>query len=644
MKKKRPAVRAFVFHRGGSMFRVFACFVLLALLLPAALHASRADLRQALDEVLARYPDLAAGVHPTDYRSLDDRIAARELVNRTAMATLGQHFTESYRRSVEEILSQGAVLIGDGQPEFSPIHAAFRRCLSRMGYPESKVRLYLFGSLEIECFSWGLPPERGDGIVGISSRIVRLVLDGDEGLKMSEAELEFLFHRELAHLQAGHGIFQMLTLFARSVEHKLNEEARRALHRLYRSFGLGGIVLTLADGVTKPIQKYLVSLAFRRYYVWDVNAAVSANRAALLALASARTPEEALEAGTRTLLLAMLKDYRMARRVNVPAFLAQVAAQTNLDDMVRNPDRLSVDAALSQGGADVAVNGLGDKILEILRKLLGMSSPSFPIRTAGYVEMVSDLARWRRSRELADTVGCVASANLVDRALLVLRRMSDLDDLSHIREWQLFPGASAADEELHKAKKRLTQALADHLVWDLEVHGNDYEASRLAQLATGLLERSYQYQIVTHRTLEAVAATPGLPAGARSPLSRALIESRFDNLLETALFREDLAQYLKAIEAPAQIYLDYTGYFEKRRDKLVASTASELAAPAWTNELLTWLGRHHSPHRPACQKKAFGLLTAKLAAELKASGQLAMSVAVEQFATEHGLSGGQLAD
>lgn len=627
------------------MFRLVLRFVLLAFLLPAALRASRADLREALADVLARYPDLAAGVHPTDYRSLDDRIAARELVNRTAMATLGQHFTESYRRSVEEILSQGAVLIDGGQPEFAPVRAAFDRCLARMGYPAGKVRLYLFGSLEIEAFSWGLPPERGDGIVGVSSRIVRLVLEGDEGLKMSEAELEFLFHRELAHLQAGHGIFQMLTLFARSVEHKLNEEARRALHRLYRSAGLGGIVLSLADGITRPIQKYLVSLAFRRYYVWDVNAAVSANRAALLALAAAHSPEVALEAGTRTLLLAMLKDYRMARRVNVPAFLAQVAAQTNLDDMVRNPDRLSVDAALSQGGGSGAsVASLGDKILDILRKLLGMSNPSFPVRTAGYVEMVSDLARWRRSREFADTVGSVTSADLVDRALVVLRRMTDLDDLSHIREWQLAPGASQQDQALFQAKQRLTQALADHLVWEASAHAGDYEASRLARLADGLLEQSYQYQIVTHRALEAVAASPDLPAGARAPLARGLIESRFDNLLETALMREDLAQYLKAIETPAQIYLDYTGYFEKRRDKLVADTAAGLITPAQVEQLLTWLGRHHSESRPECQKAAFKALVARLIAALKSSNQTAMAAAVEQFAHDHGLTGGQEAD
>jgi hypothetical protein len=620
----------------------------------------RSDLRAALQEVVARRPDLGSALHPTDYRTLDDRIAARELVNRTTMASLGAAFVDRYRRSVEEILAHGAVRIDAAQPGLAPVHAAFLRCLTRLGIPEAKARLYMFGSLEVEAFAWGLPPSRGDGIIGLSARVVRLHLEGDEGMRMSDAELEFILSRELAHLQADHNVFQMLTLFARSVERELNDQARRLLHQLYKSAGLGGILLSVADGLSRPITKFLISIAFRRYYVWDINAAVGANRAALLSVAQAYPVDDALAAGVRTLLLAMLKDYRLVRRVDVGAFLGQVESQTDLFDIVRNPDRISVDRAISvpaaSAGSAGQIAGLGDKILDIIRRLLGMSFPAFPVRTAGYVEMVSDLARYRKSQDFRDMVAAGSSQDPFDRGMLLLRRITDLDDISHIREFQIAPGASLEDRETHRLKRLLAGALAGHLAADLEAHGGSVDAARLGRVLEQLTTVSFQYQVATHRVLESLAAmqqgaladaavpaaagdapSAGLPPAARRVLDRALIESRFDNLLETATFRDDLALYLRRVEAPAQIYMDYTAYFEKRQVKLIEAEAIALSHPDRLTLLLDWIQKHHDPAWPGVLRTAYGQLLRTLVARLRAAGHLAYASVVESFIAGNGL-------
>jgi len=601
--------------------------------------ASAAGLRETLGAIVGRDAGLGAALHPTDYRTLDDRIAARELVEHTQLARLGALFTEKYRQSTEAMLTSGAVRVDAGQPGFAAVNAIWLRCLERFRIPPERVRLYIFGDLEAASFSWGLPLAQGDGIVGLSSRIVRLFMDGDEGLKLDPLELEFLMCRELAHLQSEHSVYQMLTYFAQSVQDKLSEPARGLLFLIPFQFGLSPFLVVPGMSMLEPLETFLVSLPFRRFMVWDINALVSADRAALLALLADHSLDDALRAGTRVLLLGMMKDYHLVSHVDVGAFLTQVQTSTNLANLVHNPDRWTVDRetagplpAPTEATVRPAPPGLGEKVLDIARRLLGITGPPIPVQTAGYAELIADLANYRSSQELKDVLRLSRSPETFDRALLVLRRLADLDDIAHIRG-----GADRATPEAAQARE-LVSAMAADLSRELAAHPDTLAGTRVERLLTELPGLSYQCQIAAQRVLEELVAA-GVPGSApvRAAVTQSLVEVRLQNLLRTAGMYEDLANYLAVLRTPGSVVRSYLDYFETREQALIAAEADALATQVDPAKLVPWLTAHVPMVQPPPLAAAFGALHRETAKLLRAAGQRRLSEQVMQHALDHQL-------
>jgi len=600
--------------------------LVLAMVLGAApARASRGGLHDAIAQLVEHDAGLAAPVHATDWRTLDDRIAARELSVHSLLAGLAERFTADYQKNLADLLSGGAVRVDAQQPALARVHAALLRCLPRFGFSEASVELYMFGDLDVDAFAWGVPQGHDPALIGISSRVLRLYLQGDEGLKLSDLELEFILCRELAHIQAGHCVYQMLVMFAQSLEDKLSEQAKQLTHLLAARVHLKGLWSTVASQLLPPVERFIISLAFRRFVLWEVNADASADRAALVALELEHPHADALAAATRVLLLAMLKDYHAAALVDVPAFLAQVEKQTDVSELIRNPDRATADRALPQPCEPRGLADIGAHILAAIRRLLGLE-PELPLHTAGYAEMIADLARYGHQAELHDVLAAMQSPDLIERGLLVLRRVSDLEDIRHIDR------PVAGDGWLGDARARLIVALADALAEDLAAHGGDLDASRLGAWLAAVPGMSYQSQMAAERVLEELAARPaGLPAPASLRLADALIELREVNLIASTTYAGDLAAFLEKQGTPSDIRRAYVGYFRMRADALIAAEARALTAPDRRAVVVAWIRKHRDAAWPASAALAFEQLMAEVVAELRAAGDEEHAGQVQQL-------------
>lgn len=568
------------------------------LILVAPVFASRAVLESALQVAAAADPMVAAPLHPSDFRTLDDRIAARELADKDVLGEIADQFVRSFEDSTARVLASAALRIDENQPAFAPLYQVYRKSLAKLGLPASRIPLYIYGDLEVEAFAWGLPPPEGHGFLGLSSRTARLFLEGDQGRKLSEADLDFVFVRELAHLAAGHATYRMITTLARTAENRLNAAARDVLRTLYRTTGLGGVALSAVVEITRPIQRFLVSRAMHRFFLWDLNAAVGAARAGVLA--SPAEGDEALKGAVRVLLMAMLQDLSLVERVDVAAFTAQVReAAADGPSLVRDPSHPIRTSPLSRGLADV------------VRRLLGLPHPAeLPHLAPGHAELLADTVRWAASAERRDLARWMQSSDPFDRALLAVRRLTDLEEYAQV-------GLVSGEESRNAgAMNALVQALATHVGEDVQAHAGDADGSLLGRLIEETRALSHLSHVAVHRVLESLAASNTLAGPAQAKLEAALVDSRFRNLIETWGYRAEVEAWLDKVGAPRGVKKRWLEAIVARTEALKAGAVDGLTASARIDAAPDWMSAHRDPARTDGRRTAWECVVDEVAERL----------------------------
>lgn len=513
-----------------------------------------------LEALMAEHPRFSVPLHPSDYRSLRELEVRLRFLGNASLRDLSRRASSELADDGEAQLRRGAVAVGPSQlPELDETMGSLAESF---GLDGRRIGLYVFGEREFVASSWGWTGRRP--VVALSSALVE---------ELPPERLRFVLAYEAAHLAAGHVELKALCSMLSAVDDTVSRELRSIEKEAYKGIreelkrndvdvtresfwadllhvSKGALnflpVATLSREVIKGLiglmKKFLHERIAGYLGLWRIDADRSACRGAFLhALCEEGSLDGARRRVIRSLLSLMLASPRLADRVDVEAFLAQVDGA--LAD--RKAKELVLLGAQPEGKGRLAAwrRSLARFLDGEIRSFFKMKL-STGLACDNTVAVLQDLFLFAEGPQCADLLEFHRTADPVLRGLHVLRR-------ADVEYGEACEALNGRQDECMALRDLLARSLRNLLVRRLleEPAGDEALASLLRRsewLPGGPMEGHPGGNRVYRRLLASLLERLGRRDEAEAARALAMIRERLDEG-KLAASRGHLATVLRAV-------------------------------------------------------------------------------------------------
>lgn len=572
----------------------------------------RAQLREVLEATLARHPELAVPLHPSDYRLVGERIASHELVDHPRIQKFTGSYLQQHGKFLAERMHRYAIHIDEGQPGLAEVHQEFKDCLPLFGIAPDKILLYLYQNAGISFFSWDVQGAAGPSILGIGTRVVADLSDAFPDARLRKAAYAYVISRELSRIASGEGALNAITLVIASVQSNINSQIETQVTGILWRTGLPSLLVPALQNIARSVRDTLVPLVFRRFNVWNVNSAVSSNRAAFLAVAQRYDLATAITVSRWVSMYQILNDYRLVERIDVDQYIAQLQ-----ESVVLTPLTLTVKSGGSSGdhsdyGGEIKV-GFWDQFKQWLLRNVGVPELPTPVAYNGQILILADLSRFPESPEYKQLVEAWQSQDTYLQSLQMLARLASIDQIRELR----FPDpAKGETSEIHQ----VVDEMANHLLEDMS-RASEFEGSRAAAELKRVAGLSYSMQAMALWVLESLQVKmlygndPFL-----APFEAEMLEALWANAERNTGYLNDAQDFIQSLKGGRKLDEVYFGPFGKRHEVLLKSITSLLVRSGRRQGIGEWLVAKYTPASEDVRSKLIKPLIEVLRKTLERSG------------------------